>query len=490
MAGPPSAISATTVGGCTFEELCNGTVLSYACDNTVDIRGSDFGQAKKTILKHIDDCIRCLEIARGRKMEKLYIGKTYIPRKKAPRGFVPIDPKNPWTYKKGGIGSRWREHRNSDYGRDGMIVLAVIPRGAVPSNAKPGLHQEDYTFALEQALLHHFMITNYDDRIANDTFATGGTDVHGSAAYALYMAFRLEDEEDAEGRSNQWNSSDSDSDVILLQENAKRESNLWDSSDSDSDVILLQEDAKGGNKQWNSSDSDSDVILLQEDTDLTQIPSMCQDDFTRSDLRATNICKTVRFQSPPVSSTKEHDAPRLAGRDHRLAGRDHREAGRGLLKRQMGRLKVSGNDTNKTSSHSAGMSGQSSARLGHNGSQTHNANASHLITADANKPTSTQAPHQTSNTRSRPNKPVAKSSSSIHHTSQRRLSTSSIHSSSPGDRASAIPLPLPREPSSGSEVSSHQLHHANNALLYIHLLNSLSKGKKQQQGNLQSNGED
>ena len=48
-----------------------------------------------------------------------------------------------------------------------MIVLAVINREAVPSNAKPGLHQEDYTFALEQALLHHFTITNYDGRIAN-----------------------------------------------------------------------------------------------------------------------------------------------------------------------------------------------------------------------------------------------------------------------------------------------------------------------------------
>ena len=198
MAGPPSTISAMTVGGCTFDELCNGNVLNYACDNTVDIRGSDFEQAKQKILTHIDDCIIDLEIASERKVEKLYIGKTYIHRRRAPRGFVPIDPKNPWTYKKGGIGSRWREHRNNDYGRDGMIVLAVIPREAVPPNAKPGLHQEDYTFALEQALLHHFMITNYDGRIANDSFATGGTDVLGSAAYALYMAFRLNDKANAE----------------------------------------------------------------------------------------------------------------------------------------------------------------------------------------------------------------------------------------------------------------------------------------------------
>ena len=38
----------------------------------VDVRGSDFEQAKQKILKHIDDCIRGLEIACERKVEKLY----------------------------------------------------------------------------------------------------------------------------------------------------------------------------------------------------------------------------------------------------------------------------------------------------------------------------------------------------------------------------------------------------------------------------------
>ena len=89
----PSTTSATTVGGCTFEELCKGTVLSYACDYTVDVRESDFEQAKKKILKHIDDCIKGLEIERERKVEKLYIGKTYIPRKKHPEASYQLTPK-------------------------------------------------------------------------------------------------------------------------------------------------------------------------------------------------------------------------------------------------------------------------------------------------------------------------------------------------------------------------------------------------------------
>ena len=326
MAGPPSATSATTVGGCTIEELCNGTVVSYACDYTVDIRGSDFEQAQQKILKHIDDCIIDLEIASQRKVEKLYIGKTYIHRRRAPRGFVPIDPKNPWTYKKGGIGSRWREHRNNDYGRDGMIVLVVIPREAVPSNAKPGLHQEDYTFALEQALLHHFMITNYDHRIANDSFATGGTDVHGSAAYALYMAFRLEDKEDAEGGTGLQNSSDSDSDVIFVQEYSTGQEDL--TMHAERGIPAVQTHSRPlANVHTTpptpplhilppaqTTESATPICMPESTTGSTHCTATGQDNIfeiqgSRPNL-AGNTGSSVRFQYPLVSKTYEYEHPR------------------------------------------------------------------------------------------------------------------------------------------------------------------------------------
>ena len=271
MAGPPLTTSATTVGGCTFEELCNGTVVNYACDNTVDIRGCDFEQAKQMILTHIDDCITTLEIGRERTVEEFYIGKTNVQRRKAPRGYVTIDPRNHWTYRKGGIGSRWREHRNNSYGRDGMIVLTIIPRDALPSTANPKLHQEDYAFALEQTLLHHFMITHYDHRIANDGFATGGTDIQGSAAYALYMAFRLED----------------------------------DLSDSDSDVIIVGEERSMPEPQAHST------LLTNTHTHAhTHLPHTIFPPTGNPDETTANNGSTVHFHDPLVTSRHKYEQPR------------------------------------------------------------------------------------------------------------------------------------------------------------------------------------
>ena len=130
----------------------------------------------------------------GHTVTKFYIGKTYVRRrKKRGGGFIRIRPKRNSTYKKDGIGSRWHKHREEYYGRDGMVVLAIITRKAVPERARSTckLHQEDYAFALEQALLHHFMVTFPDSRITNDGFASGGTNNRSSKAYAIYMIFRM-----------------------------------------------------------------------------------------------------------------------------------------------------------------------------------------------------------------------------------------------------------------------------------------------------------
>ena len=74
-----------------------------------------------------------------------------------------------------------------------MVVLATVPKAAIPKHVK-SVHQEHYTLALEQKLLHHFRLTEADPRITNNTFGTGGIGKKGSVAYALYMVFRLSDE--------------------------------------------------------------------------------------------------------------------------------------------------------------------------------------------------------------------------------------------------------------------------------------------------------
>ena len=189
-----STTSITTVGGCTFEELCRRSQRNYACDNTVDIRNISFKQAKKKVIKHINDCICSLEIESDSFVAKFYIGKTFVRRRRKPGGgYLAIDPQRSSTYRKNGIGQRWREHREKYYGKDGMVVLAIITREAVPlATRNKDVHQEDYAFELEQALIQHFKTFSSDVRIANVTTFRGGSDNRASAAYAIYMAYRLE----------------------------------------------------------------------------------------------------------------------------------------------------------------------------------------------------------------------------------------------------------------------------------------------------------
>lgn len=183
----PTSTTLMAHKGCSFEDLCCGTALNYACDYTLDITGKDFEHSKRAIGEHIYHCINRLEANRKRKVKRLYIGKSYLQLK-----VVQSDPRS-WPYENDGIYSRWLKHKCEEYGRDGMVVLTVITKDCIPENAEPGLGLEDYTLALEQALLHHFKITYHDPRIANQSLATGRMRKNKQAAYAIYMTFTLED---------------------------------------------------------------------------------------------------------------------------------------------------------------------------------------------------------------------------------------------------------------------------------------------------------
>ena len=188
-----STSTESSYGGCTFEELCNGSKKYYACDNTADITNTTkIDQARDRIAAHIDRCITAIEIGREKKISKFYIGKTYIHRTKRSRGgHNDIDPKNPNTWKKKGIKDRWDAHSQNDYGRDGLVVVAVVTRSELPPTTVPRMRQQDYTIALEQQLLHEYLFMENERRLVNETFAPGGIDDGGSAAYCIYFAFSL-----------------------------------------------------------------------------------------------------------------------------------------------------------------------------------------------------------------------------------------------------------------------------------------------------------
>ena len=189
--------AATTRGGITFDQLCRDDQPYYVCDKEClvhDISNEDTLQKMEDkLVNKIEENFRAIEIGRDAKINKFYIGKTFVQKPKRSKTVIPTDPKS-WT--KTGISSRWGDHKKEDYGKDGMVVIAVITKDQVPlhQNGDRVIGQEHYTLALEQRLLHYYKITRKDTRLDNETFTSGGTDKKGSAAYALYVAFSLEPE--------------------------------------------------------------------------------------------------------------------------------------------------------------------------------------------------------------------------------------------------------------------------------------------------------
>ena len=180
----------STIGGTTFDLLCRpDSVPNYACDAVVDLRREqNLERAEEKLIDLVRNNISSLEIGTGKKVEKFYIGKTYVQKNKRCQHF---DPMNHQTWKKKGICDRWGKHRNEFYGKDGLVVLGVVDKEAVPSECRGKIRQESYALALEQGLLHHFMIKDPDNRIANETFSTGQTEKKTSIGHPVYMAYVL-----------------------------------------------------------------------------------------------------------------------------------------------------------------------------------------------------------------------------------------------------------------------------------------------------------
>ena len=189
-----SVASTSTRGGCNFEEVCNGSVQSYACDNLIDITKTEDGrtptidEAEQMLLEHARRCVQSIETERGCPLEYYYIGKSHV-RKRKNRTFNHM---NRFTWRlDGGVNKRFRCHRDRGYGRDGLVVLAVVTREAIDPNIhwnKPSIHQEDYALDLERRLIR---ACRMDPRLCNKTLESGGRDKTPSIGYPLYMAFKV-----------------------------------------------------------------------------------------------------------------------------------------------------------------------------------------------------------------------------------------------------------------------------------------------------------
>ena len=188
-----SVVSKTTQGGADFELLCTGAVRNYSF-NPADLSGQrEAEDIKQKLIAQLEDTVRELELHSDRTIANIYIGKTYIRRNKKYKKFN-FNPLNHHTWKKNGISSRWGEHKHKDYGRDGLVVLGAITRETMPERCRGRVHQEDFALAMEQQLLYHYLLSHPDPRVVNESFSTGRTTEKDCIAYAVYMAFRYEDE--------------------------------------------------------------------------------------------------------------------------------------------------------------------------------------------------------------------------------------------------------------------------------------------------------
>ena len=96
-----SVVSITaTQGDDDFELLCTGTVRNYSF-NPADLSGQREAEGiKKKLIAQLEDTVRELELQSDRTIANIYIGKTYILRKKEPGGghlkFDPLDHHTCW----------------------------------------------------------------------------------------------------------------------------------------------------------------------------------------------------------------------------------------------------------------------------------------------------------------------------------------------------------------------------------------------------------
>ncbi|XP_072030210.1 uncharacterized protein [Amphiura filiformis] len=208
-----SALSASTRGGTTYDLLCSGITRSYSY-NLVDLNDCQplsFDTAANALVKQVDDTLTNIAIQQpDKEIEAFTIGKSHARQRSKKKGygrsFIKFDRKDPKTWKfDGGINSRWREYAQKGY--SGLIALTAITRKVIPFDVRQShgkiIDSEQYSIALEQQLIHHYMLKKADQRLENLSFNPGNLCHAERKPFAgiVYVAFKLRDVED-DGQSD------------------------------------------------------------------------------------------------------------------------------------------------------------------------------------------------------------------------------------------------------------------------------------------------
>lgn len=121
----------------TFDNLCKKDAEpGYALDHAIAIYNETIIEARGNVYCHIKQCIDKLTKESKRVVKPkggLYIGKSHICRRKG----VDFDPNKCSTWiLNDGINSRYGVHKKKDYGRSGLVVVAVVTRESIPDDCQ------------------------------------------------------------------------------------------------------------------------------------------------------------------------------------------------------------------------------------------------------------------------------------------------------------------------------------------------------------------
>ena len=153
---------------------------------------NDYNKSLSKLVDHVKSIIAANEKHHGRRCEKFYIGKSTL-HTWSGRHF---DSHNRYTWKTELIRQRWDARRQHGY--QAMAVLTVVTNDTLPplKSRRPAQWKQQYTLALEQALITHFMFVEDDERLENETTVPGNLERSGAVAYVLYLAMKFENARD------------------------------------------------------------------------------------------------------------------------------------------------------------------------------------------------------------------------------------------------------------------------------------------------------
>lgn len=176
----------------TLRELCEGEV-GYVLETGEPIRDkSTIKEATYQVKVKINKLMLDIKKGSRREVVKFYIGKSYIHKRKG----RPFDPgeHSTWTLDHG-VNGCYSVHVDEDYGKDGLLVVAVVTAESIPTDCKEKgyiTHQEEYALTLEKRLIQRYKDDEeWRDKLENKTADAGKTDGGKSIGYVIYIAIKL-----------------------------------------------------------------------------------------------------------------------------------------------------------------------------------------------------------------------------------------------------------------------------------------------------------